>query len=230
MLQICDDLLEELPEFQAHLEYEFKNNKSEFFEALQTKAVPLKELIKELFSPTNPYNQDSTEMLVTITTIGTQALIDELLDEKKSAYKYLSILGSELSHEYCPNDVKRAMLGQMASNDLAKSSFAGVTAQVQCYRLIGMSNAAAVSNVARNRLLNRDGTKKQINHATTSTKKKINYTKRGLYHGLPKGLQITLLMMCMEDAPATRKQNNDDLNRSHEWRAQKDKVAEEKGL
>ena len=38
------------------------------------------------------------------------------------------------------------------------------------------------------------------------------------------------MMMCMEDAPATRKQNNDDLNRSREWRAQKDKVVDEKGL
>ena len=47
---------------------------------------------------------------------------------------------------------------------------------------------------------------------------------------MPKELQITVFMMCMEDAPATRKQNNDDLNRSREWRAQKDKVAEEKGL
>ena len=37
-------------------------------------------------------------------------------------------------------------------------------------------------------------------------------------------------MMCMEDAPTTRKQNNDDLNRSLEWRPQKDKLAEEKVL
>ena len=31
----------------------------------------------------------------------------------------------------------------------------------------------------------------------------------------------TLLMMCMEDAPATREKNNDDLNWSSELRAQK---------
>ena len=67
--------------------------------------------------------------------------------------------------------------------------------------------------------------KKQINRATNNTKKKQKDKKRVLYHGLPKELQITLLMMCMEDAPATRKQNNDDLNRSREWRPQKDKVA-----
>ena len=69
---------------EAHLEYEFKNKKSEFVEASQKKAVPLKELIKEFFSPTNLDNQDSTKILETITTIGIKALIDELIDEKKS--------------------------------------------------------------------------------------------------------------------------------------------------
>ena len=197
--------MEELPEFEAHMEYEFKNKKSEFVEASQTKAVPLKELIKELFSPTNLDNQDITKMLETITIIGIQALIDELLDKKKATYKYLSISGSKFSHEHCPDYVKKAMLGQWASNDLSEGSFAGVTTQVQCYGRIGMSNAAAVSDVARNELLNRDGTKKQINLSTTSTKKKQKDKKRGLYHGFPKELQITLLMICMEDAPATRK-------------------------
>ena len=122
------------------------------------------------------------------------------------------------------------MLGQWASNDLVESSFAGVTAQVQCYGRIGMRNSAAVSNVARNGFLNYDGTKKQINHVTTSTKKKQKDKKLGLYHGLPNQLQITLLMMFMEDAPVTRKQNNGDLNRSREWQAQENKVPEEKGL
>ena len=100
------------------------------------------------------------------------------------------------------------MLGQWASNDLAESSFAGVTAQVQCYSRIGMCNAAAVSDVARNGFLNRVSTK--------STNKKIKETTCELYHGLPKELQITLLVTCMEDAPETRKQNNDDLERSRE--------------
>ena len=93
--------------------------------------------------------------------------------------------------------------------------------QVQFYGRIVMSNAAAVSDVARNWLLNRDGTRKQINHATTSTMKKQKDKKCGLYHGFPKELHITLLMMCMEDEPETRKQNNDNLERSREWQAQK---------
>ena len=180
--------------------------------------------------PTNLDNQDSTEILETITTIGIQSLIDELPDKKKATYKYLSISGSEFSHEHCPDGVKREILGQWASDDLAESSFAGVTAQVQCYSRIGMSKAVAAIDVARDGFLDRDGTKKKINHATTSTKKKQKDKKRGLYHGLQKELQITFFVMCMEDAPATRKKNNGDLNRSRGWQAQKYKVAEEKGL
>ena len=37
-----------------------------------------------------------------------------------------------------------------AVNDLAESSFAGVTGQVQCYGRICMYRAATVSNVSRN--------------------------------------------------------------------------------
>ena len=60
----------------------------------------------------------------------------------------------------------------MASNDLAEISFAGVTAQVQCYGRIGMSATAAVSDFGRNGFLSRGGTKKQIHRATDSTKTK----------------------------------------------------------
>ena len=64
------------------------------------------------------------------------------------------------------------MLGKMAYNDLAEISFVGVTAQAQCYGRIGMRAAAAVSDVGRNGFLSRGGTKKQIHHATASTKTK----------------------------------------------------------
>ena len=230
MLHIFDELLEELPEFKAYLEYEFKDKKLEYVEASQTKAVPLRELIKELFAPTDPDNQESTEMLETLALIGTPALIGELIDESKATYKYLSISNSEFSFKHCPEDVKEVMLGKMASNDLAESSFAGVTAQVQCYGRVGMSAAAAVSDVSRNGFLHRGVIKKEIKRPTTRKKTKAKERKRGLYHGLPKELQITLFMMCMEDAPKTRKSNNNDLNRARQWRAQKEEMAKEKGL
>ena len=77
-------------------------------------------------------NQDSTEILEKLAGVGIVALIDELEDEKKATYKYLSVSGTVFSFEHCPGDEKKAMLGKMASNDLSESSFDGVTAQVQC--------------------------------------------------------------------------------------------------
>ena len=83
-------------------------------------------------------------------------------------------------------------MGKMATNDHAESSFAGVTSQVQYYGRIGMHNAAAASDTARNGFLQRPLTKKE--HESV---------KRGLFHELPEELRVTLLIMAMEDAPAT---------------------------
>lgn len=230
MLHIFDEFLEELPEFQAHMEYTFKNKMSDYVVASKTKAVPIKDLIKELFSPTNLDNQDSTEMLEKIASIGIKALTDELEDNSKATYKYLSISGTQFSFAHCPAHIKEQMLNTMASNDLAESSFAGVTAQVQCYGRIGMSAAAAVSDVGRNGFLFRGTPRPQLKRASKNTNIKKKEIKRGLYHGLPKELQITLMMTCMEDSPATRKKNNENLERARDWRAQKEELAKVKGL
>ena len=46
MLHIFDEFLEELPEFKAFIEYEFENKMSDYVVASNTKAVPLKKLVK----------------------------------------------------------------------------------------------------------------------------------------------------------------------------------------
>ena len=107
MLHIFDKLRDELPEFKAFLEYDFENKNSVYVDESKEKAVQLKELFKELFSPENLDNQDSTDTLEKIAAIGITALVVELEDEKKATYKYLSISGSEFSYEHCPEDVKK---------------------------------------------------------------------------------------------------------------------------
>ena len=82
------------------------------------------------------------------------------------------------------------MLGKMASNDLAESSFAVVTAQVQCYRRIYMCSASAFTDTARNGFLD-----------CPTTKKQMEVHRQGLSHGLTDELRITLVMIAMEDAP-----------------------------
>ena len=136
------------------------NKKTEFISTSQTKSVPYSKLIDELFSPKDDDNKDSTEILEKVATLAMEAMICELENKTKATYKYLSLSGSPFSFEHCPEEVKEAMCGMMAVNDLAESSFAGVTAQVQCYGRIGMHAAAAVSGMSRNGFLSRPTSKK----------------------------------------------------------------------
>ena len=65
----------------------------------------------------------------------------------------------------------------MAVNDLAESSFAGVTAQLQLFGLIGMASADSISNMARNGFLYRPTTNKEMSDKKTS-----------LFHDFPEEL------------------------------------------
>ena len=78
MLHIFDKLCNDLPEFNTFFEYEFENKKSAFVEKSKEKAVPLKELVNELFSPENLDNQDSTDTLEKIAAIRIAALVVDL--------------------------------------------------------------------------------------------------------------------------------------------------------
>ncbi len=64
--------------------------------------------------------------------------------------------GSEYCDANCPDEVKTALLGSFTVNDLAESSFVGVTSMLQCYGRIGLNNAAAVTDIARNGFLSCD--------------------------------------------------------------------------
>ena len=99
------------------------------------------------------------------------------------------------------------MIGKWASNDLAESTFAGVTAQIQSMGInIGLCAAAAVSDCDRNGFLHRGTIGNQIKRKSSrNTHKKKKENKRGLYNNLPKELQVILMMTCIEDAPETKK-------------------------
>ena len=78
----------------------------------------------------------------------------------------------------------------MASNDLDEISFAGVTSQDHCYSRIDMCSAYAVSDTTRNGSLDFPITKNQM-----------EVHQQGLFHGIPDELQITIVIVAMEDAP-----------------------------
>ena len=81
----------------------------------------------------------------------------------------------------------------MDVNDLAESSFAGVTSQLQVFGRIGMARAADIINMARNGFLDRPNTNNEMSDKNTS-----------LFHYFPEELQITDIMCAVQEDPATR--------------------------
>ena len=219
MMNLFSEIAEEIPEFKHYLTYEFEQKKTHFVEKSQSRAVPLKMLVNELFFPADSDNKNSDATLEKVAAVGIQALKDELETKKKATYKYLSISGSEFSYEHCPEEVKKAMLGTMATNDLAESSFAGVTAQIQAFGRIGLNSAAAISDARRNKFLHRP-----------TTKKAIENNEKGLFHKLPQELRYTAIMSAMEMAPETRQSNTDGIDRQRAMQEKKVKLAKEEGL
>ena len=92
MMNIFSEIAAEIPEFQEHLTYEFVRKKTHFVEKSQTKAVPLKMLVEELFFPQDADNKESTATLEKVAAVGIEALKDELECEKRphiNIFRYL---------------------------------------------------------------------------------------------------------------------------------------------
>ena len=94
-------------------------------------------------------------MLEDLRVVAVTRWIQYLLDPNKAPYPLMSESGEEYSWDLLLNNLKEVLLGFMAVNNLAESSFAGVTAQLQVFYLTVMASAAAISNMARNGFLYR---------------------------------------------------------------------------
>jgi hypothetical protein len=114
------------------------------------KVLPYSDLRKELFHPSDNTNKATDSRLVELAPVAAQALLDELHDEKKATYKYLSISESEYCVLGCPSEVQKALCGLEATNNMSESALGGATRQLQQFGRISISNAAAVSDAERN--------------------------------------------------------------------------------
>ena len=122
MMGMMDTWAVELPPFQEYLDRKLKQQKTNYFNSTSTtKEVPLKELRKDLLSPTDQDNKDSTQMLEDLGVVATTRWVQELPDPNKAPYPLMSESGSEYSLYGVSDDLKEALLGFMAMNDLAES-------------------------------------------------------------------------------------------------------------
>jgi hypothetical protein len=146
------------------------------------------------------------------------AIITELLNQKNKTYKYLSISESEFSYNYSTEERKQLMMGIRATNDEAERVLGGATANIQRYGRISFSGAGAVGDLKQNAFLHQ------------RTKSKNSVKPLGTFHQFHPSLQEVIILTAMSDAPATQKQNNDNLERQASARWIKEEVIREKNL
>eukprot|EP00957_Ditylum_brightwellii_P210247 15364727-Ditylum_brightwellii.AAC.1 len=80
----------------------------------------------EFFCPANTDNRKSTSTLEHLAPTEAVVIIDDMIDQKKATYKYLSCSGLEYSWDHCPPQYDKACLGKVATNDVSER-FLGTT-------------------------------------------------------------------------------------------------------
>jgi hypothetical protein len=139
---------------------------------------------------------------VNLAKTAAKAIYDELRDESKATFKYLSVSGSKYLWKGCDEGRKKALLGKKARNDEAESALGGTTANIQQYGGIIILSAGAISDTKKDEFLQRKSVppwKKSIAKA------------QGMFHGLSDVIQEAIILVAIKDAPSTRKKNNDAI-------------------
>ncbi len=151
MMNMFSKYVDALPPFKEYWEHLFQKKRMIVVASESgAKVLQFAELWKELFSPSDQTNAATNERLVQLAKVAAQGILDKLHNEKKANWKYLSISGSPLSYQGCPEKVKEGLRGCEATNDRSKSALGGTTHQLQKYGLIGITNAAAVNDAKTN--------------------------------------------------------------------------------
>jgi hypothetical protein len=97
-----DSLEEENEDLRNELMTAIKENWNMLFKEKQMKVVARKDgtkvvhfarVRKEAFDPSRRSSKDTTKTVLKLVPVAVEALLKELLDEKKATYKYLSISG-----------------------------------------------------------------------------------------------------------------------------------------
>lgn len=92
-----------------------------------SKVIPFDILKAELFYPKREENQQTTTLLMKMSTEAATSILQELRDPKKATSDYLTSAGGRFSLGETTDEEHAAMIGIVATNDAAKSPFASLT-------------------------------------------------------------------------------------------------------
>jgi len=216
MMSMFDEYRQKLPPFDDYWELLYKKRlMSVVARHTGARVAYLAQVRKELFHPTRQTDKDTTDQVIALGEIAVGRLLTELHNPKKATHRYLSSSNSPVCWKNVSDDVKKLLYGRKATNDEAESALGSATHEIQKAGRIDIPNAAAVSDVRRNRIF----------HRSTSDKE-----KDGMFHCFEDVLQECIMRVGMKDAPNTRVTNNEQLEEQLKVKQKKMELAKEKNM
>ena len=201
------------------------------------KELPHDLLRKELFDPDDPSNIDTSYLMNEMGIVFATKIIQELRDKRKATHNHLSSLDGTCSWNMCSDAQKRAGLVISATNNVAESSFGGLTEMLTSHSTIGLTAAGAMSMTRQNRdftttpILARNKGNcalfKLILHSITNffiTETRNTEHEIGIIHQLSNEMHNSLLTMARRLRPIKAKQDYTRLKLQREEKRRKEEI------
>lgn len=216
MMSIFSELEYELPPFKEYLDLTFRGQRTVVHRGSGARLMGMQKLREESFYPTNEANQEAEALVIELGKVAVNAIIKDMEDRKKNAWKYLEGSGLPFSYDtllkqYGSADaipVEDLLPGIKCSNDVAESLLGTTTGVIQKGNMIGLSNAGAVGSVTRQQLFSREHD--NAGKKARSGKKKKKRKSFALFHNKSAAMQESLIKFGIAEAPAQRLRNAAD--------------------
>lgn len=216
MMKIFEPIKSKLPPLNEYLNFMYNEKVTE---SIGNKGKLMSKLREELFKPQLEANRQSTEFLLEFVPIVVETALKEMTDEKKAIHRYVSANGAEkacYSFEHASDARRKALYEVPATNDIGESSLASTTRQIQTYGRISVKNAAAISDIRRNRFLERGTMDEKM--------KDKRKRKPGYYFALPKEVSSASILSSIKDQKQQRQRNNDELEAQRKVAREKEEL------
>ena len=150
MMNIFGVFIQELKPFKEYLDHVFEKKRQCKILKEEGKELPCNILRKELFDPEEPSNVETEYLMNDLGKIIAQTILKELRDPNKATHNHLSSAGGIYSWINCTELEKRAGVGVHATNNVAESSFGGLTEVLTNHSTVGFTSAGAMSMTRQN--------------------------------------------------------------------------------
>jgi hypothetical protein len=107
---------DELPPFQEYWNMLFKEKQMKVVARKDGTNVHFAQVRREAFNPSRKSSKDTTKTVLKLVPVAAEALLKELLDDKKATYKYLSVSGSEYSFKHASEERKASLIDRCSCN------------------------------------------------------------------------------------------------------------------